>query len=88
MWLEPTQPVILKNGPSQSRLLLLQGKPMQEPVVQHGPFVMNSEAEIRQTMIDYQTTQFGGWPWPSHEHVHPREYGRFAKYTDGTEEFR
>lgn len=86
--LDVTQEVLLENGLNQSRLLMLQGKPMKEPVVQHGPFVMNTEAEIRQTMIDYQTTQFGGWPWPSHEHVHPKESGRFAKYVDGQEEFR
>ena len=86
--LDATQDVLLENGSNQSRLLMLQGKPMNEPVVQHGPFVMNTEAEIRQTMIDYQSTQFGGWPWSSHEHVHPKERGRFAKYVDGKEEFR
>jgi len=86
--LDATQEVFLENGPNQSRLLMLQGKPMNEPVVQHGPFVMNTEAEIRQTMIEYQSNQFGGWPWPSHEHVHPKKIGRFAKYVDGKEEFR
>ena len=88
MELDHTQDILLKNGAKQSRLLLLQGKPINEPVVQHGPFVMNSEAEIRQTMIDYQKTQFGGWPWPSYEHVHPRERGRFARYVDGSEEIK
>lgn len=78
----------LENGPEQSRLLLLQGKPINEPVVQHGPFVMNSEGEIRQTMMDYQSTQFGGWPWPSHEHVHDSDKGRFAKHADGKEEIK
>jgi len=86
--LDPQQEAVLKNGPKASRLLLLQGKPINEPVVQHGPFVMNSEAEIRQTFMDYQKTQFGGWPWPSHEPVHPRERGRFARYVDGTEEYK
>ena len=86
--LDPASEVGFKNGKSQSRLLLLQGKPMNEPVVQHGPFVMNTEAEIRQTMIDYQSTQFGGWPWSSHENVHAKESGRFAKYVDGSEEVK
>jgi len=86
--LDPLQDVALQNGSIPCRLLLLQGKPINEPVVQHGPFVMNSEAEIRQTMIDYQKTQFGGWPWPSHEHVHPVEKGRFALYGDGKEEIK
>ncbi len=86
--LDHTQAVQIKNGNSISRLLLLQGKPINEPVVQHGPFVMNSEAEIRQTMLDFQKTQFGGWPWPTYEHVHPRERGRFARYVDGSEEVK
>jgi hypothetical protein len=86
--LDPSLDVEIENGPNPSRLLLLQGKPIKEPVVQHGPFVMNNEMEIRQTMLDYQKDQFGGWPWPSHENVHPKERGRFAKYVDGTEEFK
>lgn len=86
--LKADQEVVLENGPDESHLLLLQGRPINEPVVQYGPFVMNSQAEIQQTMNDYQKTQFGGWPWPSHDHVHPRALGRFAKYPDGREEIK
>ncbi len=78
--------VVLENGNSESYLLLLQGKPINEPVVQHGPFVMNTQAEIQQAMNEYRQTEFGGWPWPSYEHVHPREKNRFARYPDGREE--
>ena len=78
----------LKNGNAESHLLLLQGKPIAEPVVQHGPFVMNTAAEIQQAMNEYRQTEFGGWPWDSYEHVHPREKSRFAKYPDGKEEVR
>lgn len=77
---------VIKNGAKESFLLILQGKPINEPVVQHGPFVMNSQQEIREAMQDYNRTQFGGWPWGNSSPVHPREQGRFAKHIDGTVE--
>jgi len=76
----------IKNGAQNSRILFLQGKPIGEPVVQYGPFVMNSNQEIQQAMSDYRRTQFGGWPWHRADMVHPKERGRFAKYADGEEE--
>lgn len=79
------QEVVVENGARESYLLLLQGKPMNEPVVQYGPFVGNAQADIEAAMDAYNTNQFGGWPWPSYEHVHPRAKGRFAKYPDGVE---
>jgi len=82
------QPVIVENGNENAFLLLLQGCPISEPVVQHGPFVMNTAAEIQQAFSDYRKTQFGGWPWKRFDNVHARETGRFAKYSDGQEEFR
>ena len=69
-------------------LLVLQGKPINEPVVQHGPFVMNTAKEIDEAFEEYQRTQFGGWPWPNHEQAHPRDKGRFALHADGKEETR
>ncbi len=82
------QPVIIENGDQEAFLLLLQGKPINETVVQHGPFVMNSAAEIQQAFNDYRKTQFGGWPWSRYNNVHSREMGRFAKYADGREEIK
>lgn len=59
-------------------VLVLQGKPIPEPVAQHGPFVMNTTAEIQQAFADYRKTEFGGWPWDSHAVIFPRDKGRFA----------
>jgi len=78
--------VEIENGAEESELLLLQGRPISEPVAQYGPFVMNTRAEIQQAYEDYQRTQFGGWPWPSHDPVHPAKEGRFARFPDGRTE--
>jgi redox-sensitive bicupin YhaK (pirin superfamily) len=86
--LKPDQEVLIVNGDSDGYFLMLQGKPINEPVVQYGSFVMNSEAEIQQAINDYRQTEFGGWPWPRRDMVHPRTKGRFARYDDGTEEIR
>jgi redox-sensitive bicupin YhaK (pirin superfamily) len=74
---------VLKNGKVESELLVLQARPIGERVVQYGPFVMNSEQEIQQTIRDYQATQFGGWPWDRDDMVHGDEIKRFARYPDG-----
>jgi len=76
-------PVRLQNGTAETEILMLQGRPIGEPVVQHGPFVMNTRAEIQRAMLDYQQTRFGGWPWPSDDPVHGASAGRFAKHADG-----
>jgi redox-sensitive bicupin YhaK (pirin superfamily) len=78
----------LENGPTETRILVLQGRPIGEPVMQYGPFVMNTKDEINQAFNDYNNTQFGGWPWPKYDQVHPREKGRFAKHADGREEVK
>lgn len=46
--------VTLEAGDSEARLILLAAKPLREPVVQYGPFVMNTREEIEQAVRDYQ----------------------------------
>jgi len=82
----PDSTVTLENGDREAELLMLQGRPIGEPVVQHGPFVMNTPEEIHQAMRDYHATGFGGWPWSDDGPVHARDKGRFAIHADGREE--
>jgi redox-sensitive bicupin YhaK (pirin superfamily) len=69
------------RGPAE--ILLLQGRPIDEPVAQYGPFVMNTRAQLEQAFADYQRTRFGGWPFADNAPVFPRDAGRFAKHADG-----
>lgn len=72
---EPHHTVVLGEGDcvrvqnkaaEECHFVLIAGQPIKEPVVQHGPFVMTSEAEIQQAIRDYQTCTNGferarGW---------------------------
>ena len=51
--------LILKSGNENIKILVLQGRPINESVVQHGPFVMNTETEIRQAFNDYKNGKMG-----------------------------
>lgn len=64
--LEAGQLAVLENGDtfeggsreSDFCFLLIAGKPIREPIVQHGPFVMNTPVEIQQAILDYKTGRF------------------------------
>jgi quercetin 2,3-dioxygenase len=78
-----SEDIVIENGETPAKFLFLQSKPISEPVVQYGPFVMNSNEEIEKTFQDFRKTQFGGWSFPTREPTSPKESGRFAKYSDG-----
>jgi len=50
--------LVLTNGAEASRALVVTGHPLKEPIVRHGPFVMNSVNEIHQAIADYQRGLF------------------------------
>lgn len=85
---ESAADITLVAGDAPVEILLLQGRPIGEPVVQHGPFVMNTRLQIQNAIADYQRTRFGGWPYSSDAPVHPRDRKRFALHADGHHEER
>ena len=49
----------LVAGADGARVILIAGKPLKEPIVQYGPFVMNSQQEIVQAIADFNGGKFG-----------------------------
>jgi len=83
MFLDSSHKLEVAANSAGVELLILEAKPIGEPIVQHGPFVMNSKEEIHQTINDYQRTHFGGWKWPREDMFHGAKIEKFAKYPDG-----
>lgn len=51
--------VVITAGAQDVRLILVAGRPLHEPIVQYGPFVMNTREQIEQAIQDYQRGEFG-----------------------------
>ena len=78
---DPTVELRLENGSERTEILVLQARPIGEPVARYGPFVMNTQRELQEAYQDYQATQFGGWPWASRDPAHGDDgVGRFAQH--------
>lgn len=74
------------GGVGEVEALLLQGRAIGEPVVQHGPFVGNTREDIAKAFEDYRSGSFGLWPWKSSQPILPLKAGRHAILADGTED--
>jgi redox-sensitive bicupin YhaK (pirin superfamily) len=79
-------PVVVSAGDVGAAALVLQGRPIGEPVAMGGPFVMNTRAEVEQANLDFHRTGFGGWPWAAPDPVHPTSTPRFARHPAGRTE--
>jgi redox-sensitive bicupin YhaK (pirin superfamily) len=85
--LAPGTAAVLSAGTDGASALVLQGRPIGEPVAMGGPFVMNTREEIDEAYRDFHSTGFGGWPWTTPDPVHPRSTPRFAHHPDGRTEY-
>lgn len=74
---------IVNAGVDVAEFVMLQARPINEPVAQSGSFVMNTQSELRQAVIDFDRTGYGGWQWPDRAPVHGQDPVRFARYADG-----
>ncbi len=74
---------LVSTSKEGAEFLYLEALPINEPVLQRGPFVASSPEEMNEFIMDYQQTEYGGWPFDVYENVHPVDAGRFAQHSDG-----
>jgi len=59
---EPAADRVVLRAAEPSRILVIAGAPLRDPIVQYGPFVMNNRAEIRQAIDDASAGRLGAIP--------------------------
>jgi len=74
---------LVVSAEESTGVLVLQGRPIAEPTLAHGPFVLNDRAGVQQAMDDYRRTGFGEWTWGRQDPDHGPDASRFARHADG-----
>lgn len=88
VFVDAAQETTLRNtGSVAAKILMLQGRPIEEPVARYGPFVLNTEAELHQVFRDYHAGKFGVWPFDIDDPVNKLTDGRFSRTKDGQVSF-
>ena len=85
--LQAGQAVTLINGDQSAECLLLEGRPINEPVAQHRS-VVNTRPELQQAHDQYRRTRFGRWPFADHAPVSGPERVCFWRHVDRRVETR
>ena len=77
---------LIKTEDSPSRLLVLEAEPLNEPIINDGPMIMNTQEEILQGYRDYWENQYGGWPWDERDPMHDVGTGRVSSRGENPKE--
>lgn len=77
---------VIRTEDSPSRLLLLEAEPLNEPIINDGPMIMNTMEEVLQGYRDYWENQYGGWSWDERDPLHEVGTGRVSSRGENPKE--
>ena len=69
---------VIEAGREPAKLLLLEAEPLNEPIINDGPMIMNTQEEVLQGYRDFWKNQYGEWPWKERDPLHPVGTGRVS----------